>query len=162
MTKEQLIATINGLNRKGGAFYGFETVTNPKIRKMHKVTKERLEGVLTVHAVFSAMVGISYENAVNNRLEKMGEERNFEAQKPSGMHHIEENSFILQSDKNPEQFYLALSKVGGMKKTYYLNGKEASPEQVEDITKNWFYDSKPSEFKPIWRTFKVEGIISVK
>ena len=139
MTKAEPINAIEVLKRNKGAFYGFETVTTPKIRKMHKVTKERLEGVLTVHSVFSAMVGISYENAVNNRLEKMGEERNFEAQKPSGMHHIDENSFILQSDKNPEQFYLALSKVGGMKKTYYLNGKEASPEQVEDITKNWFY-----------------------
>ena len=33
MTKETLIKTIEKLGRKNGSFYGFETITSPRVRK---------------------------------------------------------------------------------------------------------------------------------
>ena len=152
---EQLVAAIEGFNRPKGAFFGFETITTPKVKKGYK-------GVVTIRSVFSAQVGISYENAINNRLEKMGEDRDFEAQKPKGMHHISENSYILQGEKNPNQFYLAVSKVGGNVKTFFIDGREATADEVADIKANWLYKSSPNKFNMIWRTFKVEGITAVR
>ena len=162
MTKEQLIATIEGLNRKGGAFYGFETLTTPKLNKKSRATGEPCNFTVTIRATFSAMVGVNYENAVNNAKERNGEERDFEAQKPFGKHYIEGSKYILQADKNPEKFYLAVDKVGGMKKTFFINGREATEAEVEDIKANFLPKPSAHPYGITWRTYGVESIISVK
>ena len=75
MTKTELINAIEALNRKGGAFYGFETITSPKLNKKSRATGAPFHGVVTIHATFSAMVGVNYENEVNNAKERNGENR---------------------------------------------------------------------------------------
>ena len=161
MELNELINTIKSLNRKGGAFYGIETMTTPKLTKKNRTTKEPTDFVVHIHAKFSCMLGISYENAVNNRREKMGEERNFEAQKPTGKHYIEGSNMILQADNNPEKFYLAVDKVGGVKRTYLINGREATAEEVEDLKENYLPKSTPHPYGITWRTYGIEGIIKI-
>lgn len=162
MTKAELINAIEGMNRNKGAFYGFETLTKPRIRKTMADTKAPIDFVVTIHKTFSAMVGISYENAVNNAKERNGEERDFEAQKPNGKHYIEGSDYILQADKDESKFYIALDRIGATKTTYLINGRVATPEEVENLKKNVFYKTKPHPYGITWRTYGVESIISVK
>lgn len=162
MTKTELINAIEGMNRNKGAFYGFETLTKPKLNKKNRTTKEPTNFEVTIHATFSAMVGISYENAVNNAKERNGEVRDFEAQKPFGKHYVEGSDYILQADKDENKFYIALDKVGGVKKTFFINGREATPEEVENLKENYLPKSSPHPYGITWRTYGVESILSVK
>lgn len=162
MTKTELINAIEALNRRGGAFYGFETITSPKLNKKSRATGAPFHGVVTIHATFSAMVGVNYENAVNNAKERNGEDRNFEAQKPFGKHYVEGSKYLLQADKDPSKFYIAVDKVGGMKKTFFIDGREATEAEVEDLKANFLPKPSAHPYGITWRTYGVESIISVK
>jgi hypothetical protein len=162
MELNELINAIKGLNRNGGCFYGFETVTEPKLTKKNRTTKEPTNFVVTIHATFSAMLGISYENAVNNAKERNGEARDFEAQKPFGKHYVEGSKYLMQSDKDESKYYLALDKVGGVKKTYLINGREATPEEIEDLKVNYLPKPSSHPYGITWRTYGIEGIVKVK
>lgn len=162
MTKTELINVINGMNRNKGAFYGFETLTKPRIRKTMANTNEPITFEVTIHKTFSAMVGISYENAVNNAKERNGEERDFEAQKPKGKHYVEGSDYLLQADKDENKYYIALDRIGATKTTYLIDGREATPEEVENLKENVFYKTKPHPYGITWRTYGVESILSVR
>ena len=162
MNLEEVINAINTLNRHGGAFYGFETITSPKLLKKSRATGEPTNFTVQIHATFSAMIGISYENAVNNARERNGEARDFEAQKPFGKHYVEGSRYLMQADKDPNKYYLAIDKVGGMKKIFLIDGREASPEEIENLKAN--YLPKPSADKNgvSWRTYGIESILKIK
>jgi hypothetical protein len=51
-------------------------------------------------------LGTDYQNTVNNRLEKQGEERNFVTQAPKGKKWY--NNFFYQSLKDENEFYLKI------------------------------------------------------
>jgi hypothetical protein len=162
MELNELINAIESLNRKGGCFYGFETITEPKLTKKNRTTKEPTNFVVTIHATFSAMLGINYENAVNNHRERNGLERDFVAQKPFGKHYVEGSKYLMQSDKDENKYYLALDKVGGVKKIYLINGREATPEEIEDLKANYLPKVSPHPYGINWRTYGIEGIVKVK
>jgi DNA polymerase II large subunit len=162
MTLDEVIKTIEGLNRKNGAFCGFETITTPKLTKKNRTTKEPTTFSVVIHSTFSAMLGVNYENAVNNKKEKLGEERDFIAQKANGKHYVEGSKYLMQSDNNPDKFYIALDKVGGVKRKYLIDGREATEEEIEDLKKNYLPTSKPHPYGITWRTYGIEGIIKIK
>ena len=164
MTVTELINTIKSLNRNRGAMYGFETLTEVALNKCAYGNRrgEKRDFTLFVHRKFSAMVGINYENAVNNFRERNGLERDFVAQKPFGKHHIEgeEGAYILQADKNPEQYYLAVDRIGGQKARYFINGEEVAGEKLREIFEKFGKPKKADE--PVtWRTYKVEGVLKI-
>jgi hypothetical protein len=164
MTVDEVIKTIKNLNRNKGSFYGFETLTEVGLNKTENGNRKvKRDFTLMVHRKFSAMVGISYENAVNNLRERNGEDRSFVAQKPFGMHHIEgENgSFILQGDRNLEQFYLAVDRIGGQTARYFINGVEVGDDEVKNIFARFGKPKKKTE-EIYWRHYKVENILSIR
>jgi hypothetical protein len=67
----------------------------------------------------------------------------------------------LQSDKDENKYYLAVDKVGGVKRTYLINGVEATPEQIEDLKENYLPKSKPHPYGITWRTYGIEGIMKI-
>ena len=74
----------------------------------------------------------NYENAVNNRLENQGDERTFEAQSlPWGQWFIP-NLIIAHKDETYLRFYTF--KGAEMESTYFVDGREATPEEVATIT----------------------------
>jgi hypothetical protein len=66
---------------KASTITNVTTVTEVTMLKKHRVTKEPcVYGEITKRTVMSVMFGTDYENGVNNRREKEGSERTFEAE----------------------------------------------------------------------------------
>jgi hypothetical protein len=166
MTVNEIINTIKSLNRNKGAFYGFETLTEVGLNKCPNGDRKgvKRDFTLYVHRTFSAMVGINYENAMNNFRERNGLERDFVAQKPFGMHHIEgeEGAYILQGDRNCDQYYIALDRIGNQTAKYFINGEEVSGERLKEIFAKFGKPQKEEKEPITWRHYKVEGILKIK
>jgi hypothetical protein len=166
MTVNEIINTIKSLNRNKGAFYGFETLTEVGLNKYPNGDRKgvKRDFTLYVHRTFSAMVGISYENAQNNLRERNGLDRDFVAQKPLGMHHIEgeEGAYILQCDRYCEQYYLALDRIGNQTAKYFNNGEEVGGERLKEIFAKFGKPKKEEKEPIVWRHYKVEGILKIK
>jgi len=105
-------------------------------------------------------LGISYENTMNNRKEKNGEDRDFEAEKPFGMS-WEHFPFILKSDKNPSQKYLRLQFYANtkVKSVFLINGKLATPNELE-IIKQFTPKKNETEIKVV--SVKLENVKKIK
>jgi hypothetical protein len=105
-------------------------------------------------------LGISYENTINNRKERNGEERDFEAEKPFGMS-WEHFPFILKSDKNPSQKYLRLQFYANtkVKSVFLINGKLATPNELE-VIKQFTPKKTETEIKVV--SVKLENIKKIK
>ncbi len=162
MELSELIKAIEGLNRQNGAFYGFETLTRPRLTKKNRATKEPTAFTVEIKARFSAMLGVNYENAVNNALERKGGERDFVAQKPFGKHYVNGSKWLMAADADESKHYVAVDCVGGVKKTFYINGREATEAEVADLKENYLDKPKANANGVKWRTYSTESILSVK
>ena len=139
MTKAEIVETIKNLGKNNGAFYGFETVTTPKMNKKSRATKEPwTKGDVTIHAKFSAKLGVSYENCINNAKERNGEERDFETQKPKGKHYVDGSKWLMAADADENKHYVAIDKVGGKESVIMIGDRVATAEEVADLKANFF------------------------
>lgn len=95
---------------------------NPYVGRVRKITMYKRIGIAR-----------SYENAVNNRIEAIGGERNFAAQKPSGKHHID--AYILAADKDESKHYAALftNRNTIFDSVYLVDNRLATPTEVKEI-----------------------------
>ena len=113
-------------NIKGGTMVYLTTLTTidvPTIGKVQKYCKQSIQ------------VGCSYENSVNNKLAKEGFSRNFRSGRlPWGRWHIF-NRVITHKGNFYARFYKTNN--ANEKVTYIVNGREATPQEVEFIK---FYD----------------------
>ena len=75
----------------------------------------------------------SYESAVNNHIEKNGGERTFEAQSLPWGHWFIDNLVIEHNGKLYLRAYVQGGS-NGLKTQYFVDGKEATEEQVQTIT----------------------------
>ncbi len=127
-----MLGITAALNGKSGQFgIIITTETSPTMRKTDNPYTGR---VIKVTQYINPMVGASYENMVNNRIERTTDvQPNFAAKKASGRHHF--NEFCDQSDKANETFYLRIGKTKATKTTtqYYVDGAPATVEQVNEI-----------------------------
>lgn len=107
----------------GGSFAKIEYDGIEKLPK-----KLGIVGEVTKHAEGVVQMKYSYENAVNNRLEKQGDERTFEAQGlPFGQWFIP-NLLIAHKGEMYLRFYTF--KGGNIETTYKVNGREATAEET--------------------------------
>lgn len=162
MELNALVKAIADLNRKNGSFYGFETLTYPRLTKKNRTTKAPTTFSVSIRATFSAMLGVNYENAVNNALERKGEERGFVAQKPFGKHYVNGSKWLMAADADETKHYVAVDCVGGVKKTFYINGREATDAEVADLKENYLDKPRTNANGVKWRTYSTESILSVK
>lgn len=165
---KNLESFIEGLKR--GSYIQLETLTEPKMRK----TNNPYFGRVTKHTVLSGIrSGVSYENSVNNALNRQGEEATFESQKPFGRSWKVVN-LILQSDKDPNQLYFrtSIDKSSRSKSEYLLDGKVVEDENTLNDIKSFIQGGTPSkkqteaglndENQIIIRDFKFKSILSIK
>ena len=162
MNLAEITAAVANLARPNGAFYGFTTVTSPKLTKKSRATGEPTNFTVQIVSTFSAMLGVSYENAVNNAKERAGEERDFTAQKPFGKHYVGDSKWLMQSDKDESKYYIAVDKVGGVSRKYLINGKEATEEQIADLKANYLPKPSANPYGVTWRTYGIEGVKAVR
>ena len=139
--------------------FTFETLTRPALTKKNRTTKEPTNFVVEIRSRFTASLGVNYEKEVNDLRESQGLARDFEAQKPSGKHYVNDTNWLMEADKTPGKFYAALSRFEGRETTYLVDGVPATPEQVQDLKAN--YLPKPGVPSPVeWRTYSIDSIVS--
>lgn len=124
----EIVSKISKMNK---GVFGVEIVTEtePAMRKTNNPFVGRVKKVTTYS---NAILGVDYQNCVNNRLERNGSEANYVSEAPKGKKWY--NSFFYVS-LDGQTFYL---KIGMYKNTttksaYYIDGNEATTEQVEQL-----------------------------
>ena len=119
-------------DRSNHSFAGVETFKEEKTLKKNRVTGEPFVGIVTSRTTYNPAIGLTYSKTVNNRLEKEGKEKNFQAQELPWGHWIGSGSTIIE---HKGIFYLRLSLVGAnsTKKQWFLNGKPVTRKQIADI-----------------------------
>lgn len=113
------------MNAQNGQFITIKTRTDVKLNKRGNPLKDaKVEKISTRNCQW----GVSYANSVNNRLEKNGEERTFVAESlPWGEWKVA-NKVIEHKGAIYYRFYVV--KNAKVESTYYVDGKEATPEQM--------------------------------
>ena len=112
---------------KGHQFVGIVMTTSVKMNK----TGNPYYGRLTKRTHASMSFNYDYENAVNNRLEKKGLERNFDGSKLPWGEWLEYNRFISHKG----EVYVRLYEIptNTPKVEYLLDGVAVSAEELENI-----------------------------
>ena len=125
---ENIIEKVSQLKK---AVFGLEitTATEPAMRKTNNPFVGRVKKVTKYT---DAVLGVDYQNAVNNRLARKGYEKNYQSEAPKGKKHY--NAFFYQSLDN-EKFYLKIGIYSNtiIESTYYVNGQIATPQQLAEI-----------------------------
>lgn len=151
------------MNLIGCVFAHITTETTVKIPKKYGIS-----GVVTKVVSKIVQLNYSYENAVNNRLEREGKDRDFEAQKLPWGEWFVANKIIAHKGK----FYLRYYDINNgnvLNKAYFVDGRPATDEQLAIIKEYEKATHKPSntqglseenEVKPL--VVAEENIISLK
>lgn len=134
------------------------TITTPKLLKRGNPLNGQDVRKITFYSNIG--LGISYENTINNKKERNGEDRDFVSEKPSGMS-WEAFPFILKSDKNPSQKYLRMQFYANtkVKSVFLINGKLATPNELE-IIKQFTPKKSENEIKVV--SIKLQNIVKIK
>jgi hypothetical protein len=122
---EKIIEIISGV--KGCQFANIMYVADGGI------PKKVINGVVTKLVITDCQVNYNYENAVNNRLEKQGDKRNFVAQSLPWGCWVEglENKVIEHKGTYYLRFYNTPN--ANVKSLWFVNGKQASSEEFAKI-----------------------------
>ena len=142
--KETMQAICDALNKKRGQFgFVIVTETEPTMRKTNNPFIGRVTKRTTIT---DPMLGASYENMVNNRIERTTEQTNpdYKAIKPTGKHYF--NEWCDQSDKDEKTFYLRIGTTKATKRIsqFFVDGREATSNEIDTI-KQFLPTKKPCQ-----------------
>lgn len=137
ITIQQAESFIRGNIKRNSFGVVVVTMTEPR---MNKTGNPFLGRVRKMSEIVNIALGRDYYTAVGARLERNGLEiapTDIQHQAPKGRHHYGEGGFFLQSDKDPDVFYLRLTenKNTTRKVTYLLDGHVASDKELDEIKK---------------------------
>lgn len=118
------------------------TITYQTIVKLPK--KYGIDGVVTKNAKMQCQLNFDYANAVNNRLEKQGDEREFEGKGMAWGSWVKGQENKLKEHKGELYLRIYLMKNAKSEKAYFVNGVPATQEQISIIK---VYES--SKYQPI-------------
>jgi hypothetical protein len=118
---------------------------------------------ITKRTKYNVLLNGIYTNMVNNQLVREGKEADFKA-KPNWHEKVfdTENGSIVCNKNKKDDLYLLVAVNHSENFEYFINGVQATPEQLETIKKFREVSKKPTNQgtdKPIViRTIKLEGI----
>lgn len=118
------------------------TITYQTVVKLPK--KYGIDGVVTKQAKMQCQLNYDYVNAVNNRLEKQGDEREFESKSMAWGSWVKGQENKLKEHKGELYLRIYLMKNAKSEKQYFVNGVPATQEQISIIK---VYES--SKYQPI-------------
>lgn len=162
MNKEQIV--FQAINDGGSAT--FATIIANVEQKMLKTGNPLRNAVVTKLVNYKFLLNAIYQNAVNNQRIREGEQADFQAQ--SNWHekvYDSVNGAIVQNKKAPENKYLSGIVQSAENLKYFVDGIEATAEQIEIIKQFKPKTSAPNqglENEIIFRTIKIKGIKEVR
>ena len=167
MTREQFIDYVSNYSDKG-RLVSVVLDTEPKMNKGRGANTNPFYGRVRKVSSASYRFNSDYEKTINNRLKKEGKEPNFVADAMSGRVWLAKNK--LECHENGT-IYLRLyqNKNGWRKTTYFIDGIEATQEEVAEI-KKWLVKSTNHPKKQMEhgltnfynvRSPKVENIVEI-
>lgn len=117
----------------------------------------------------NGIIGVNYENAVNNQRKREEIEEEFKAESLWNGKGYHVSPYLVGHIEKPEERYLAFMAKNVdnlplvMNDIWYADGKEIDPSELKDFLKQTG-DSKrqQTEKKIIWRTINVKNVIGVK
>ena len=160
---EMFVENIN----KGTFGITMIAVTEPKMNKKNNPYYGR---VCKATYMSNVALGYDYENVVNNRLERIGLDNTFQAEKPKGKSWLN-HPYILVSDSNADTKYLRCTMRPNTirKNVFILDGNIVTDENVINDIKSFIPKSSSSnkqissglkDFEQVVvRDFKLGGII---
>ncbi len=152
LTDLELVELLKNQKNKSCKMIGLKTRTDPKPLKKSKISGKSLVEMFNTNSItkeseLTVQINVDYENSVNNRLEKSGEERNF---KSSGMNYgkfVEGSRCLIEhEDSYKVRVYQTNSILGKSARYFKDDGTELNEAEVE-ILKNEFLKIKPEEIK---------------
>ena len=141
----------NQTNRSAKMIY-LKSRTMPKVKKTSRITKQTLmerfgTNSVVKESVLPVQINVIYENSVNNRLEKAGEEREFKSAGLNSGKFVEGSRCLIEdSGEMKLRVYQTNSILGKSSKYLKDNGEEFSEEEAEQL-KEEFLTIKPEEIK---------------
>lgn len=161
MDMTQMVLAVSQSNPDEAEFV-FETLTAPKLTKKSRATGEPTAFRLEIRSRFRARLGADYSAKVNEALAAKGEPADFEARKPSGKHYVNGTNWLMESDKTPGRFYVALSGISGKSDEYLVDGVPAGEDRIADLKANYM-SKRPAEAPLVeWRTYSLESVVSCR
>jgi hypothetical protein len=162
MNKEQII--FNAINDGGSAT--FATIIANVEQDMVKTGNPLRSANVTKLVNYKFLLNAVYQNAVNNQRVREDKEADFKAK--SNWHekvYDSKNGAIVRNKNKHENTYLSGIVESAEVLQYFVNGKEATTEEIE-IIKNFKRVSSAKnqgvEDEIIFRTIKIEGIKEVR
>jgi hypothetical protein len=160
--KEQII--FQAINDGGSAT--FATIIANVEQKMLKTGNPLRNAVVTKLVDYKFLLNAVYQNAVNNQRIREGKEADFKAQ--SNWHekvYDSVNGAIVCNKNKRENTYLSGIVQSAENLKYFVDGIEATAEQIEIIKQFKQKSSAPNqklENEITFRTIKIEGIKEVR
>lgn len=150
LTQQQLVEALRSLReRVGSVILTVEIDTEPKLKKRGNPYAER---VVRKRFRMNGSLGPDYEAAVNRRLERAGEEPNFEAQERSWGERSED-AFVTYGDRQ----YLVLHERSRSEAVYSVDGETVDAE----VLKPYFPAQKEREETVKYRNVFLGNVRSV-
>jgi hypothetical protein len=153
ITKNDLVNLMLSQIGQRAKMINIVTRTEQKTNKFTRSEpKLSLEEVFKTNKIFkrsklNVQINADYENAVNARLEKAGEEANFTAQKLSYGSYVGDSKIVIQ---HKDEHYLRVYQINSVlgKTVVYekANGQHLSEDEVSKLKKE-FLSEKPEEVK---------------
>ena len=129
------VEMLSIMNFRKGGFVSLTSKTEVKmLKKGNPLNSSKVEKVSVASGY---KIGCSYENLMNQALNRSEVENSWETEKPKGKHFVEGCApFLLQSDTDKDTYYIRLYQPRKNFKatvTYLVDGMEATKEQIETI-----------------------------
>jgi len=161
MRKIDFVDTI--LRKKGATFITFSAVTEVKMNKSVVLngTKQTNPFYARVakESTVNAQINFNYENAVNNRREKEGSERDFQTAGLRWGNKNSNNSIVY----NNGQWYLQVRVLKVYSTKYFVDNKETPKSEIEQYlpVRKEGSGRQGVENEIIIRTYKLDNITSI-
>lgn len=125
---------ITAISEMNKGVFGVQVVTFTEPR-MRKTNNQYIGRVRKVANYTHIALGTDYKRTIENRMEKLGIEGEYNVEKAKGMHRY--NDFFMQSDKDENQFYLNIifdrSEGSHCERYYMVDGRLATKEEEAEI-----------------------------
>jgi hypothetical protein len=144
----------------------FATLLGRVEEKLLKTNNSLKNSLIEKEMVYNVQLNCNYQNSVNNRREKEGQERDFISKENWFEKQFDGFNGSIVKHKKVDKFYLMFICKDTKLVNYYVDGNIATVEQM-DIIKNF----KPKQSKPlnqgiednvIVRTISLDNIIELK
>lgn len=152
LNESEMIEIFKNQANRSAQLIHLKSRTIPKIKKTSRVTKQTLMERFGTNSVVKeselpVQINVIYENSVNNRLEKAGEERDFKSTGMNSGKFVEGSRCLIDdSGEMKLRVYQTNSILGKSSKYFKDNGEEFTEEEVKHL-KEEFLTIKPEEIK---------------